>query len=77
MVQYAARRSGLHALRAQASRAPCAQAYEPRLRPRQNVCYYNVKPGPALKGYSCTKPVPGWAGAFEECTYVGLEAAAT
>ena len=43
----------------------------------QNVCYYNVKPGPALRGYSCTKPVPGWAGAFEECTYVGLEAAAT
>ena len=32
---YAARRSGLRALRAQASRAPCAQANEPRLRPRQ------------------------------------------
>ena len=31
---YAARRSGLRALRAQASRAPCAQANEPRLRPR-------------------------------------------
>ena len=35
MVMYAARRSGLRALRAQASRAPCAQANEPRLRPRQ------------------------------------------
>ena len=23
-------------------------------RPRQNVCYFNVKPGPALKGHSCT-----------------------
>ena len=33
--RYAARRSGLRALRAQASRAPCAQANEPRLRPRQ------------------------------------------
>ena len=32
---YAARRSGLRALRAQAPRAPCAQANEPRLRPRQ------------------------------------------
>lgn len=32
---YAARRSGLRALRAQASRAPCAQANEPHLRPRQ------------------------------------------
>ena len=35
MNMYAARRSGLRALRAQASRAPCAQANEPRLRPRQ------------------------------------------
>ena len=35
MKQYAARRSYLRALRAQASRAPCAQANEPRLRPRQ------------------------------------------
>ena len=34
---YAARRSGLRALRAQASRAACAQANEPRLRPRQAV----------------------------------------
>ena len=34
---YAARRSGLRALRAQASRAPCAQANEPRLRPRQDA----------------------------------------
>ena len=34
-IMYAARRSGLRALRAQASRAPCAQANEPRLRPRQ------------------------------------------
>ena len=34
---YAARRSGLRALRAQASRAPCAQANEPRLRPRQSI----------------------------------------
>ena len=48
-----------------------------RVRDAPNGCYYNVKPGPALKGYSCTKPVPGWAGAFEECRYVGLEAAAT
>ena len=36
--RYAARRSGLRALRAQASRAPCAQANEPRLRPRQAAC---------------------------------------
>ena len=36
---YAARRSGLRALRAQASRAPCAQANEPRLRPRQGVLH--------------------------------------
>ena len=35
--QYAARRSGLRPLRAQASRAPCAQANEPRLRPRQGA----------------------------------------
>ena len=34
---YAARRSGLRALRAQASRAPCAQANEPHLRPRQEA----------------------------------------
>ena len=34
---YAARRSGLRGLRAQASRAPCAQANEPRLRPRQDL----------------------------------------
>ena len=34
---YAARRSGLRALRAQAPRAPCAQANEPRLRPRQDA----------------------------------------
>ena len=34
---YAARRSYLRALRAQASRAPCAQANEPRLRPRQTA----------------------------------------
>ena len=34
-IMYAARRSSLRALRAQASRAPCAQANEPRLRPRQ------------------------------------------
>ena len=33
---YAACRSGLRAMRAQASRAPCAQANEPRLRPRQD-----------------------------------------
>ncbi len=37
MTMYAARRSGLRALRAQASRAPCAQANEPRLWPPQDL----------------------------------------
>ena len=37
LTRYAARRSGLRPLRAQASRAPCAQANEPRLLPRQNT----------------------------------------
>ena len=37
VTMYAARRSGLRALRAQAPRAPCAQANEPRLRPRQGA----------------------------------------
>ena len=46
---YAARRSGLRALRAQASRAPCAQANEPRLRPRQGhgVCQLVARGGGA------------------------------
>ena len=45
---YAARRSGLRALRAQASRAPCAQANEPRLRPRQTstrTCAVSARSG--------------------------------
>ena len=41
--KYAARRSGLRALRAQASRAPCAQANEPRLRPRQRTRRQKVR----------------------------------
>ena len=47
-----------------------------RERDAPNVCYYNVLPpgrgGPPLpKGYVCHKPVPGVAGAFEECRYEG------
>ena len=48
-----------------------------RVRDGPNVCYYNVRPGAALGGYRCARPVPGWEGAFEECAYEGAEAAAT
>ena len=51
MNMYAARRSGLRALRAQAPRVPCAQANESRLRPRQvpyKLCPYGGPYGGSL-----------------------------
>ena len=43
-----------------------------RIRDAPVVCYYNVKPGPTLPdGYQCEKPVPNYAGAYEECWYRG------
>lgn len=47
-----------------------------RIRDGPVVCYYNVRPGPAVPGYECARPVPGVNGSFEECVYTGGRKAA-
>ena len=46
-----------------------------RIRDAPVVCYYNIKPqgrGPPLpRGYTCSKPVLGVNGSFEDCEYRG------